>query len=221
MGPLHLKLVLTHGNMTIYSYLEMQSTKYKEKPFLQFEDQVISYEEMFRKANQTATWLEKEGIIKGDIVTVMIKNCPSFYDIWFACAALGAVLLPVNTASTASELKYFLEHSESKGIIFDRDLITNNHEKVMLECNLLFTQALSNDWLKDVNNKSDEKHEKEVQASDVAGIMYTSGTTAKPKGVLITHENYLYAGHSSVLYQQLTPEDKYLIFLPLFHANSQ
>src|SRR5699024_2565573 len=45
--------------------------------------------------------------------------------------------------------------------------------------------------------------------------------TAKPKGVLITHENYLYAGHSSVLYQQLTPDDRYLIFLPLFHANSQ
>ncbi|MBD7984532.1 AMP-binding protein [Sporosarcina sp. Sa2YVA2] len=51
--------------------------------------------------------------------------------------------------------------------------------------------------------------------------MYTSGTTAKPKGVLITHENYLFAGHSSVLYQQLTPDDRYLIFLPLFHANSQ
>jgi crotonobetaine/carnitine-CoA ligase len=213
--------MLTHGDMTIYTYLEKQAKKYKEKDFLYFEEQVISYEEMFKKANQTAAWLEEKGIEKGDVVTVMIKNCPSFYDMWFACGALGAVLLPVNTASTASELKYFLEHSESKGIIFDTDLVSDDHRKIISKRHLLFESELAEDWMNEVSKKSERSHDKEVNASDVAGIMYTSGTTAKPKGVLITHENYLYAGHSSVLYQRLTPEDRYLIFLPLFHANSQ
>ncbi|MFA1822600.1 class I adenylate-forming enzyme family protein [Virgibacillus oceani] len=213
--------MLTHGNMTIYTYLEKQAKKYEGKPFLYFEDQVISYEEMFKRANQTAAWLEEKGITKGDVVTVMIKNCPSFYDVWFACGALGAVLLPINTASTASELAYFLEHSESKGIIFDKELVSNGHREVMNECNLLFEQELTEAWMGELRNESGDTHKKEVGASDVAGILYTSGTTAKPKGVLITHENYLYAGHSSVLYQQLTPNDRYLIFLPLFHVNSQ
>ena len=213
--------MLTHGNMTIYTYLEKQAKKYRDKPFLYYEDQVISYQKMFERTNQTAAWLEEKGIKKGDTVTVMIKNCPSFYDMWFACGALGAVLLPVNTASKAAELKYFLEHSESKGIIFDKDLVTADHREVMRTCNLLFERELSGEWMKEINSKSEMKHKKEVSGADVAGIMYTSGTTAKPKGVLITHENYLYAGHSSVLHQQLTPEDRYLIFLPLFHANSQ
>src|SRR5690606_41864581 len=74
---------------------------------------------------------------------------------------------------------------------------------------------------KELTALSKEKITREVSPDDVAGIMYTSGTTAKPKGVLITHENYLFAGHSAVLYQQLNPDDRYLIFLPLFHVNSQ
>lgn len=213
--------MLTHGNMTTYSYLKKQSTKYNEKSFLYYEDQVISYKEMFVKANKTAAWLEKNGIKKGDVITVMLKNGPSFYEIWFACGALGAILLPINTVSTASEMQYFLENSESKGIIYHGDLVSKDHLKVIESRNLLFSTELSIDWANKVNNESAKEHTKDIDPSDVAGIVYTSGTTAKPKGVMITHENYLYAGHSSVLYQQLTPEDRYLIFLPLFHVNSQ
>lgn len=213
--------MLTHGNMTTYSYLKKQSIRYKDKPFLYFENEVITYEEMFLKVNRVASWLEDKGIKKGDVVTVMLKNCPAFYELWFACGALGAVLLPVNTVSTASELQYFLEHSESRGMLFHGDLVSKDHLEVMSSRNLLFATELSADWQDEIKSESEAEHTKQVDASDVAGIVYTSGTTAKPKAVMITHENYLYAGHSSVLYQQLTPEDKYLIFLPLFHVNAQ
>src|SRR5699024_6282280 len=171
--------MLTHGNMTIYDYLKKQSIRYRDKPFLYFEDEVITYEGMFLKVNRLASWLEKKGIKKGDIVTVMIKNCPSFYEMWFACGALGAVLLPVNTASTASELQYFLEHSESKGMIFHGDLVSNDHLEVMESRNLLFATELSTDWKESIESESEVEHTKKVEASDVAGIMYTSGTTAK------------------------------------------
>src|SRR5699024_2628398 len=213
--------MLTHGNMTTYEYLKKQSIRYNNKPFLYFANEVITYKDMYLKVNRVASWLEDKGIRKGDVVTVMLKNCPTFYEMWFACGALGAVLLPVNTASTASELQYFLEHSESKGMIFHGDLVSNDHLEVMESRNLLFATELSTDWKESIESESEVEHTKKVEASDDAGIMYTSGTTAKPKGVMITHENYLYAGHSSVLYQQLTAKDRYLIFLPLFHVNSQ
>jgi len=213
--------MLTHGNMTIYTYLEKQAKKYTSKPFIYFEDEVISYSEMVKRTNKTANWLEKNGIQKGDRVAIMLRNSPIFYDIWFACGALGAIMIPINIASTASELSYFLEHSESKGFIYDDSLITNKHEEVMNDIQILFHQSTSSQWKKEVGQLDATSHDKKVKAQDVCGIMYTSGTTAKPKGVMITHENYLYAGHSSVLYQQLTPEDRYLILLPLFHVNAQ
>ncbi|WP_164670205.1 class I adenylate-forming enzyme family protein [Virgibacillus doumboii] len=213
--------MLTHGDMTIYTYLEKQAKKYKEKPFLYFEEEIISYEEMLNRVNKTAAWLEKKGIKKGDTVAMMLKNSPEFYYIWFACGALGAIMLPINIASTASELRYFLEHSESKGFIYNPAFKTKEIEEVIKDVPLLFHQAENQEWENNVKKMDASSHKKQVGSQDVCGIMYTSGTTAKPKGVLITHENYLYAGHSSVLYQGLTPEDRYLIFLPLFHVNSQ
>src|SRR5699024_8479884 len=148
-----------------------------------FENEVITYEEMFLKVNRVASWLEDKGIKKGDVVTVMLKNCPAFYELWFACGALGAVLLPVNTVSTASELQYFLEHSESKGMVFHGDLVSNDHLDVMESRNLLFATDLSTDWTESIESESEVQHTKKLEASDVTGIMHTSGTTAKPKHV--------------------------------------
>ncbi|WP_249872822.1 class I adenylate-forming enzyme family protein [Oceanobacillus saliphilus] len=214
--------MLTHGNMTIYTYLQKQAKKYPDKVFIYFEDEAITYQNMEKRVNQTAAWLEQQGVKKHDTVAVMLKNSPVFYDIWFACGALGAVLLPINTASTPNELSYFLEHSDSRGFIYDTSLITEKHRAIFTELKqLLFCKSNDSDWNNEIDVQRNDAHNHNVNARDVCGIMYTSGTTAKPKGVLITHENYLYAGHSSVLYQQLRPDDRYMIFLPLFHANSQ
>lgn len=213
--------MLTHGNMTIYTKLAQQTEKWASKPFILFEDKEISYEDIFNKVNQSARWMAKKGIQKGDTVAVFLSNSPVFYELWFACGAIGAILLPINTASTAQELDYFLGHSESKGFVYESELLTEKHHHIVEKYPLLFAQACSYDWETEKKQLSNQKIESQVTPNDVACIMYTSGTTAKPKGVLITHENYLYAGHSSVLYQQLSAEDRYLIFLPLFHANSQ
>lgn len=213
--------MLTHGRMTIYSYLQKQAKKYKDKSFIQYKDEIISYADMLKRSNQTAAWLLKHGIKKGDTVAVMCKNSPFFYDVWFGCAAIGAIMLPINTASTVPELHYLLEHSDSRGFLFEEALLSDKHLEMAHEFSFSFYQTLSAEWREECSKLEDCCHDFHVSHSDVCTIMYTSGTTSKPKGVLITHENYLYAGHSAVVYQQLTAEDRYLIFLPLFHVNSQ
>ncbi|MDN4605858.1 class I adenylate-forming enzyme family protein [Sporosarcina highlanderae] len=213
--------MLTHGNQTLYTLLKKQAGRYGEKPFVVFEEETISYREMLERVNRTARWLKGNGIQKGDMVAVFLANAPVFYEMWYACGALGAVLLPINTASTPSELEYFLDHSESRGFLYDERLVGEEHLEVARERDLVFMQLTGDSFNKEREEHSADEVKCEADASDVACIMYTSGTTAKPKGVLITHENYMFAGHSSVLYQQLTPDDRYLIFLPLFHANSQ
>jgi carnitine-CoA ligase len=213
--------MLTHGNMTIYTKLVQQEGKYKDKPFLIYENEEISFSDLVKRVNRCARWLSEKGIQKNDKVAVFLSNSPTFYELWFACGAIGAVLLPINTASTATELEYFLDHSESKGFIYEESLINESHLKVASKNLPLFIQPLSNSWELEKRKKSAQVLVEKVNRDDVACIMYTSGTTSKPKGVLITHENYLFAGHSSVLYQGLTASDRYLIFLPLFHVNSQ
>ncbi|AIY06283.1 hypothetical protein Plano_2318 [Planococcus sp. PAMC 21323] len=213
--------MLTHGHHTIYTMLEKQALQHPSKEFLVFEDANYSYTEMLQRVNQLARWFEAQGVEKGDTVAAFLSNSPLFYETWFACGAIGAILLPINTAATASELDYFLEHSESKGFLYEADLINNTHLETAHQKSLRFCQVSHAAWYQQLEQYPNENIAKDVSPSDVVGIMYTSGTTAKPKGVLITHENYLFAGHSSVLYQQLTPNDRYLVFLPLFHVNSQ
>lgn len=213
--------MLTHGDMTIYTYLQKQAKKYGTKSLIIYKDENISYLDMLKRANQTARWLVGRGIKKGDTIAVMCKNSPYFFDFWFGCAAIGAILLPINTASTVRELQYLLEHSDSKGFIFEESLTTEKHMKMVTSLPLYVLQKLSTEWANERLSIECHSHNIHVSAFDVCAIMYTSGTTAKPKGVLITHENYLFAGHSAVLYQGLSPEDRYLVFLPLFHVNSQ
>ena len=213
--------MLTFGNMTIYKVLSKQTKKHPTKPFIIFQGDEISYNEIFERVNRCTRWLEGKGINKGDTVAVFLSNSPIFYEVWFACAAIGAIVLPINTATTPSEVDYFLDHSDSKGFIYEESLLTQKHIDMASKYPLLFSQPCNVHWGQDKAKLSSGIIEAIVDSTDIACIMYTSGTTAKPKGVLITYENYLFAGHSSVLYQQLTSEDRYLIFLPLFHANSQ
>lgn len=213
--------MLTYGNLTLYTLLQKQTERFAEKEFIVFKEECITYSEFLSRTEKMASWLTEKGIKKGDTVAVFLSNSPLFYETWFGCAAVGAILLPINTASTPSELEYFLQHSDSKGFIYEEKLLNDNHLIVAEEQSLLFVQKEDEGWRKEKEFCQYAKPNDPVTPKDVACIMYTSGTTAKPKGVLITHENYLFAGHSSILYQQLTSEDRYLVFLPLFHVNSQ
>ena len=112
--------MLTHGEHTIYTMLEKQTMKHPEKDFVIFGEDSRTYVSIFQRVNQLARWLEQKEIKKGDTIAVFLSNSPLFYEAWFACGSIGAVLLPINTASTASELDYFLEHSESKGFLYEK-----------------------------------------------------------------------------------------------------
>lgn len=218
------------GNRTVYKLLREKANQHPDKLFLLFKEKKYTYKEILNKTNQTARLLIRSGVNKGDRVSVFIDNCPEFYFLWYGCAAIGAILVPLNTASTAHELEYFLSHSESKLLIIDEQYLSDKLEQVIhsspvkqvFVLNHRRLQHKYSDFLSEASKQNvDECTGIEVEPQDVCCIMYTSGTTAKPKGVLITHHNYIFAGETSVRNQWLTPEDRYLIFLPLFHANSQ
>ncbi|KAB2336208.1 ATP-dependent acyl-CoA ligase [Cytobacillus depressus] len=213
--------MLITGDKTIYELVKEKKELHAKKIFLYFQQQCITYEELLFRVNQTAHYLKTKGVKKGDKIAVLLSNSPEFYYFWFGCGAIGAILVPINTASTSYEIEYFIDHSDAVGFIGEHPLYTHKIKEVVESKELLFKDVVKDNWLTILNNYSTNNHSDYVSSKDVCCIMYTSGTTSKPKGAEITHENYIFAGETSVRNQWLTPFDRYLIFLPLFHVNSQ
>lgn len=213
--------MITTGDKTVYSLIQEKAEQHPNKIFLYYQDETITYEQLLYRVRQTGQLLKSKGVKKGDKIAILLNNCPEFYDLWFGCCAIGAVLVPINTASTPYEIKYFLEHSDSVGFFSENQLLTNAVKQLDAINRLSFVETVEDNWTETLNQFDSIALNEAIQYDDVCCMMYTSGTTSKPKGVEITNQNYIFAGETSIHYQWLKPSDRYLIFLPLFHANSQ
>ena len=222
------------GARTLPALLEGRARSTPGAPFVVFEDlqgQVTtrSYREFDREVNRTAHLLGRLGVRRGDTVTLLLANCLEFLALWFGAAKLGAVIVPVNTASSASELEYLAAHSESRLIFTQRDWL-NLARQVRSRCprvdEVLVCGAGAPSALVDFGRMVAHCPETPPEApapspADEAAILYTSGTTARPKGVLVTQANYIRAGETVARAVRLTREDRHLVVLPLFHGNAQ
>ena len=214
--------------------LEARARSTPGAPFVTFDDlrgQVTArtYREFDRETNRTAHLLGRLGVRRGDTITLLLANCLEFLTLWFGAAKLGAVIVPVNTASSASELEYLVAHSESR-LIFTQaawlDLARQVHGRCPRVEEVLVCGAGAPSTLVDFGRLVAHCPALPPAAPapspmDEAAILYTSGTTARPKGVLATHANYLCAGETVARAVRLTPEDRHLCVLPLFHGNAQ
>jgi crotonobetaine/carnitine-CoA ligase len=193
-----------------------------------------SYAEFRRDVDRLAVGLAGRGIQKGDRVCVHLDNCPEFLLAWFALASLGAVSVTTNTRCSASELSYFLERSHAVALITKGSLLeTVQHAlrpsiRHLVVADLAERAALDTTCggmrltpLSSLMDQIGDPNLPVVSAMDEAGIQFTSGTTARPKGVVWTHANYLWGGKVSAFHEDLRPDDRHLTFLPLFHTNAQ
>ena len=197
---------------------------------------VISYARQLSRARAVAGALAALGVGAGDRVHLHTANCPEFFDVWFATALLGAVLLPTGPQSAAEELRYVLEQASPAVSLVGRGL----REPVAAAASL--ARAGAGAALRIVTlhgNEADALPALAQQAEPgpppasagpeqarepdtrTAAILYTSGTTSRPKGVLVTHANYMAVGAAMADHLGITEQDRWLIALPLFHANAQ
>ena len=219
---------------TLPALLEGRARSTPGAPFVLFDDlrgQVTArtYREFDREVNRTAHLLGRLGVRRGDAITLLLANCLEFLALWFGAAKLGAVIVPVNTASSASELEYLVAHSESR-LIFTQAGWLDLARRVRGRCprveEVLVCGGGAPSALVDLGRLVAHCPETPPAApspspTDEAAILYTSGTTARPKGVLVTHANYICAGETVARAVRLTAEDRHLVVLPLFHGNAQ
>ena len=222
------------GPSTLPALLEERARTAPDAPFVVFDDleggvSARTYGEFAGDVNRTSRVLADLGIGRGDRITLLLGNCPAFLDLWFGAAAVGAVIVPVNTASSAAELEYLAGHSESRAIFTEAPHLETagavarrypRVESVLVCGDGAPSPAASFDAL--AASRSDEPPPGPPPGpTDDAAILYTSGTTARPKGVLVTHANYLCAGRTVASHIRLTPVDRHLVVLPFFHGNAQ
>jgi crotonobetaine/carnitine-CoA ligase len=218
--------MLIVGGRTLKSTLEDKVRRLGDTPFLRFEDAEgrdggsWTWREFDQQVNRAANLLRAHGLGHGDKFNLHLGNCPEFLIFWLAAAKSGTIMVPTNPVSTADEMAYILTHSEARLVITEaqyastiaaaRAGLTGPLE--VLECRPLGPLlAEMKDSAPDVS----------IIPGNEISMQYTSGTTSKPKGVLLTHANYIYGGEVMAKAMRVLPRDRHLIVLPLFHAGAQ
>ena len=215
--------------MNIPELLERQTEKYPDKIFLYFEDQQISYQDFYLTVNCLSNALRKLGVQKGQMVAIMLPNCPAFLYLWFAINKIGAIQVPINTNFKENEISYIANHSEAIVIIVHEEFypILSKIKKQDLPylMHIVFfgesktpNGAISFSTL--LSEKADLGHVN-ISEEDPAVCIYTSGTTDRPKGVLNSHKSWIMTGQAYAYTVGIIPEDRVMTPNPLFHANAQ
>ncbi len=179
-------------------------------PFLRHEGRSVSYVEFDRLSNRAAHALRGLGVVRGDRVTLACGNSLDYVAAAFGALKAGGVLNPVNPGLGAGELGYILGHAEPRVVVTDESStqkIESLGARTVLACGL---SANGPETAPDVDLGSD----------DASTLLYTSGTTGRPKGVLFTHGRSGTSGPHFIEALGLLPDDVILAVTPLFHGNA-
>ena len=219
-------------NMNIAWWVQRWCQLYPEKPAILGEGLCITYKELHGRANRTARWLQSMGLKKGDRVGVMMRNCPEFIDLYLACARLGVIFVPVNFRLTAAELAYILENARPRIFLFSAEFVETVGElrlrQTMPPMVLSFVGGRSGedgmtDYLHEMNRCDDRTSLlsdsfASLDLEDPQVIMYTSGTTGRPKGAVLSFRKTFFNCLNAEIFFDLRFHDVMLIILPLFHS---
>lgn len=209
---------------TVSGTLRTGAARHPDRALLVYDDldgnvTTYSWQQVLDRAHAMAARLEQAGVGAGDRVHVHLGNRPEFLFAWFAAAELGALIVPTNTGCSEHELAYILDHAGTRTSIAEADchlVVEAARRRAGIDGPLLVCER---DELAQL--PSAPREAAPVAPETPLAVMYTSGTTSNPKGVLVTHANYVWAGEVVAKSLRLSPEDRVLTVLPLFHANAQ
>jgi carnitine-CoA ligase len=186
-----------------------------------------TYASFLADVRRLAAGMAARGVGPGDKVLIHADNCPEMVLSWYACAVLGAVGVTTNTRSVSAEVRYFVDKAQCVAAITQPAY-----------AELVREAAPNLAWIAVTDNNSGEPVAGEGSFTELfgdaaacperapdpllpVGILFTSGTTSKPKAVVHTHANAIWAGRIGPRNIDLNGDDIYLVYLPFFHVNSQ
>lgn len=216
-----------HG--TVPELVEQKARELGDTSLLCFEDNTYSYRDINREANQMAHALLAQDISKGDVVSVFLENSPQYVTLWFALAKIGALMVPLNVDHRGDTLAHILGDSDPGAIVFDEDT-RENYETVkdqfhedLQELTIGETSTRQYRRFDEISQDyPDDSPDIDLKPGDPMGIIYTSGSSGRPKGVVLPHYSYVNTGWEfSQNILNVDTEDRLFTTLPLFHCNAQ
>ena len=188
-----------------------------------FEDQQWTYREFNAQVDRCATALADLGVCHGDRVAVLTINVPQFLEVLFACGKLGALFVPLNFRLAGPELSFIVNDAGVHTIVVGPEfieLVDSVRPELCVRHFLALQAAEGGEWLDYddvVSRAAATPSDNEVKPDEVAIIMYTSGTTGRPKGAMLTHGNVLWNNINAALSFDTLEDDITLVCAPLFH----
>jgi len=182
----------------------------------------VSYKELDETSARIANCLIDLGSSPGDRITVQVEKSVESIFLYLACLRAGLVYHPLNTAYKSSELSFFIENAEPSIIVCSNDAL-NAIESVLPEEGikaLLTLEADGSGTLMDkASNLSSHSEIMKCIGSETATLLYSSGTTGKPKGIMLSHDNLLHNGETLVNTWGFSSSDRLLHMLPIYHVH--
>jgi len=211
--------------MNVVENVERATKIFPEKTALLFEGRQISYAELNTISSKLADTFQKQGVTKGDRVSLYLPNIPEFIFCYLAAMKLGAIAVSVNPMLKSNELKYILDDSGTVLLCTVEELLPNvKQDEIASLRHVLICEGNGEgypsigEW---VDMGSAELKTCDMDTSDEAVILYTSGTTGFPKGATLTHGNITSNAWAAAHHARYRTDDVMALFLPLFHVFGQ
>jgi fatty-acyl-CoA synthase len=217
-------------NQGVGSWLQRRKPKSATKTALIYRDSATSYGELADRVDRLANALRDSGVQQGDRVAYLGENDPSFLETFFAAGTLGAIFVPLNTRLAPPEIQFALQDSGAVALINAEALdglaragsqdTGVRYRFVVREAPSSEVSASAQDYAEALAAASAERIDVKVGLDDVAVILYTSGTTGRPKGAVLSHGNITWNSYNVLVDYDVVSTDVALVISPMFHVAS-
>jgi len=219
-------------DMSWADLIEEKARIYSDRVFLLFEDKEFTFRQMDQNANRVANFLLSLGAGSGKGVAIIMGNCPQYLDIFIGSQKIGMYSVPINTSLRGDSLLYILNHSDAEFIVIDEEFldiynkIASRIEKIKT---IIVKQMSASDKptlpngmlsLSNAYDQSPKKPDRKYSKEDICFILYTSGTTGMPKGVMYRYGKTQVKLLSIIAEALYRKSDVLYTCLPLFHGNA-
>lgn len=209
---------------TFPELLKIQTKRYGDRPFFTVFDgpndskNTLTYSQVLNKVETLSKWMIANGIKKGDKVAVMGKNSPEWAVVYHAALYSSAIIIPIDNGLHEPEIINIVNTAEPKIVICDDDkapFFKNNFPSLLVKS---LNKTTEENYVYNLKADSEVTANEPANEKDTAAILFTSGTTGKPKGVMLSHQNLIADGFIAQTHLDILCTDVFYALLPIHHA---